>query len=78
MHRVHEGQAADGIVRLLSCGHDGQLALWDFDVSPEALTPVRYCSSQHLPDFAAHVKMGSSSMSHCSTAGTDAKHLHFS
>jgi hypothetical protein len=41
MRRAHEGQEAAGLVRLLSCGHDGQLALWDFDLSPEALAPVR-------------------------------------
>lgn len=40
-YRAYEGQEVDGLVRLLSCGHDGQLALWDFDTSPEALSPVR-------------------------------------
>lgn len=40
-YRAYEGQEVDGLVRLLSCGHDGQLALWDFDTSPEALAPIR-------------------------------------
>jgi hypothetical protein len=68
-YRAYEGQEVDGLVRLLSCGHDGQLALWDFDTSPEALTPVRWKYSQSpccilafcLFELAPEMATGSSS-----------------
>lgn len=70
--RAHEGQeaAAPGLLRLLSGGQDSQLALWDFDLGPEALTPVRLgsgyagCTEMSGLDKIKHWRLDSLAIAH--------------
>jgi len=76
--RAHEGQeaAAPGLLRLLSGGQDSQLALWDFDLGPEALTPVRLgsgyagCTEMRGLDKIEDWRSGSLAIAHESSCMT--------